>query len=69
MMLVTDHGFLDLFDYNIPGCPTASVDERFDTAATANGVLVASLKWLRAMKQAAGRPKDRLDLENLPDGD
>jgi hypothetical protein len=25
-----------------------------------------SLKWLRRMKQAAGRPKDRLDLDNLP---
>jgi hypothetical protein len=25
-----------------------------------------SLGWLRRMKQAAGRPKDRIDLENLP---
>jgi hypothetical protein len=25
-----------------------------------------SLPWLRRIKQAAGRPKDRIDLENLP---
>ena len=27
-----------------------------------------SLEWLRIMKTAANRTKDRLDLENLPDG-
>jgi hypothetical protein len=32
-----------------------------------DGVRFASLEWLRRMKQAAGRPKDLLDLENLPE--
>ena len=57
MMLVTDSGFLDIFDY-IPGCP--------DEAVEADGKTFASLDWLRRMKQASGRPKDAIDLQNLP---
>jgi len=65
MMLVTDFGFLDLFDY-IPGCPDQPVEQLFDTAVEDGRNKYASLQWLRAMKAAADRPKDRIDLENLP---
>jgi len=65
MMLLTDAGFLDLFDF-IPGLPEEPVESLFDTASTANGMKFVSLHWLRKMKGAANRPKDRIDLENLP---
>lgn len=65
MMLCTSVGFLDLFDY-VPGFPDVSVSEVWETALDVGGVRFASLEWLRRMKQAAGRPKDLLDLENLP---
>ena len=65
MMLATDCGFLDVFDY-IPGCPNEAVEQLFETAVEADGRQFASLEWLKRMKRAAGRPKDVLDLENLP---
>ena len=65
MMLVTDFGFLDLFDY-IPGYPAEPVEKLFDTAVVQGRYRYVSLRWLRAMKAAVNRPKDRLDLENLP---
>jgi len=65
MMLVTDFGFLDIFDY-IPGCPDEPVEQLFDTAVEHGQYKYASLRWLRAMKEAANRPKDQIDLENLP---
>ena len=65
MMLVTDFGFLDLFDY-IPGCPDEPVEQLFNTAVQHGRYRYASLRWLRAMKAAANRPQDQLDLENLP---
>ena len=65
MMLVTDFGFLDLFDY-IPGCPDEPVEQLFNTAVQHGRYRFASLRWLRAMKAAANRPKDQIDLENLP---
>ncbi len=65
MMLLTNFGFLDLFDF-IPGHPHEPVDQLFDTAIECNGRKYVSLWWLRAMKTAANRPKDKLDLENLP---
>ena len=65
MMLVTDYGFLDIFDY-IPGSPAEPVDQLFATAVEQGSHKFVSLSWLRRMKSAANRPKDRLDLENLP---
>jgi hypothetical protein len=65
MMLITDFGFLDIFDY-IPGYPSEAVEELFISAAVSGGRRFASLDWLRKMKRAAGRVKDQLDLENLP---
>jgi hypothetical protein len=65
MMLVTDFGFLDVFDY-IPGCPNEPVEQIFQSAVEHQGCRYVSLRWLRAMKAAANRPKDQMDLENLP---
>ena len=65
MMLVTDFGFLDLFDY-IPGYPSEPVERLFETAIVHGRYQYASLAWLRAMKTSADRPRDRIDLENLP---
>lgn len=65
MMLLTDEGFLDIFDF-IPGYPDELVEELLGSSHESAGRRFVSLKWLRRMKEAAGRPKDRLDLENLP---
>lgn len=65
MMLCTAAGFLDLFDY-VPGCLDVPVQTLIDTSIEVAGVRFASLAWLRRMKAASGRPKDLLDLENLP---
>jgi hypothetical protein len=65
MMLFTKHGFLDLFDF-IPGLPESDVQQLLDTSAKVDGLPFASLQWLRKMKLASDRPKDQMDLENLP---
>jgi hypothetical protein len=65
LMLVTDYGFLDLFDY-VPGAPTADARELYDQGISSGDVRYASLPWLRTMKRAAGRPRDAEDLDNLP---
>ncbi|KAA1260351.1 hypothetical protein LF1_28910 [Rubripirellula obstinata] len=65
MMLGTDLGFLDLFDF-IPSLPDEPTDNFFATAIERNGRPFASLGWIRRMKSAANRPIDRIDLENLP---
>jgi hypothetical protein len=66
MMLTTDLGYLDIFDF-IPGFPDHSVCEIFGSALETDGRKFASLAWLRKMKAATGRVKDQLDLENLPE--
>ena len=66
MMLWTRHGFFDLFDY-IPGFPAEDVGQLLSTSVEVDGLRFASIEWLRRMKQAAGRPKDLLDLQNLPE--
>jgi hypothetical protein len=65
MMLCTRAGFLDLFDY-VPGYPSVPVTAVWETGVDLDGIRFASLEWLRKLKQAAGRPKDLLDLEQLP---
>jgi hypothetical protein len=65
MMLCTTAGFLDLFDY-VPGYPGEAVASLFESSRELDGIRFVSLEWLRRMKTAAGRPKDLLDLENLP---
>lgn len=68
MMLVTDYGFLDIFDY-VPGYPSEAVDELFASSEASNQRRFVSLERLRKMKEAAGRPKDQIDLDNLPDNE
>ncbi len=65
MMLTTTHGYLDIFDY-VPGNPDLSIEELFQDSEELDGVKFISLKWLKKIKKAANRPKDRDDLENLP---
>jgi len=65
MMLTTDLGFLDLYDY-IPGFPDVPVAEVFADSIELDNLQFVSLPWLRKMKQAAGRHKDLDDLEHLP---
>ncbi len=64
MMLLTDAGFLDIFDY-IPGSPEASVEKFIADGLEVAGIRYASREWLLRMKRAAGRPQDLLDLEHL----
>jgi len=66
MMLTTRFGFLDLFDH-LPGLPSEDPANLLATSVESEGLRYASLDRLREMKRAADRPKDRLDLENLPD--
>ena len=65
MMLTTDFGFLDLYDY-IPGFPDVPVADVFSDSIELDNLRFVSLRWLRTLKQAAGRHKDLDDLEHLP---
>jgi hypothetical protein len=65
MMLWTNRGFLDIFDY-IPGFPDEPVESLATSSIEIDGVRYPSLENLRRMKKASGRPNDLLDLENLP---
>lgn len=67
MMLITDLGFLDLYDY-IPGFPEIPVAEIFADSIELNDLRFVSLRWLRKLKEIAGRHKDLDDLEHLPPG-
>ena len=66
MMLTTDLGFLDLYDY-IPGFPDTPVADVFSDSIELDNLRFISLRWLRKLKQAAGRHKDLDDLEHLDD--
>lgn len=65
MMLTTDLGFIDLYDY-IPGFPETPVADVFSDSIELDNLRFVSLQWLRKLKQAAGRHKDLDDLEHLP---
>lgn len=65
MMLVTDLGFLDIYDF-IPGFPDTPVDEILTESVALGELRFASLAWLRQLKVCAGRHKDLDDLEHLP---
>jgi len=66
LMLMTDHGFLDIFDY-IPGFPETPVENLYADNVMSDGIGYVSLTWLRKIKSAAARPQDIIDLANLPD--
>ncbi len=68
MMLVTDFGYLDVFDF-IPGMPSEQVSDLIDTSIDTGRGNFASLQWLRRMKEASGRPQDLSDLANLPNSE
>ena len=65
MMLCTDLGFVDIYDY-IPGFPNTPVREIFADAVFLGDLRFVSLFWLRKLKAAANRHKDLDDLEHLP---
>jgi hypothetical protein len=65
MMLGTRFGYLDIFDF-VPDCPHADVRELINTSVQADGRPFVSLDWLKRMKAASSRPKDRDDLRQLP---
>ena len=65
MMLSTDLGFLDLYDY-IPGFPEIAVAEVFADSVVVGDVRFVSLAWLRKLKARAARHRDLDDLEHLP---
>jgi hypothetical protein len=64
MMLVTDFGFLDLFDF-VPGFPDADVREVYDQSVQSNQLRYVSLDWLKRMKATTNRARDIDDLEQL----
>lgn len=66
MMLWTDLGFLDIYDF-IPGFPNTPVQELFAEPVFLGELRFVSLAWLRKLKTAAGRHKDLDDLEHLPE--
>ena len=66
MMLGTDLGYLDIFDY-IPGVDDEPTAAAFEDNLVVNGRPYVSLRLLRKMKRSSGRTKDLLDLENLPE--
>ena len=64
MMLVTDLGFLDLFDF-VPGFPEADPAEVYDQGVQSGQLRYVSLDWLKRMKSTTNRPRDIDDLEQL----
>lgn len=65
MMLSTDAGFLDLYDF-IPGFPDVPPSELFADSVPMGALRFVSLRWLRRLKERAARHRDLDDLENLP---
>ena len=64
MMLWTDAGFLDIYDF-IPGFPDEEPRQLLDSSQGADGIRYVGKAWLLKMKTAAGRPKDLEDVEFL----
>jgi hypothetical protein len=65
MMLCTDLGFVDIYDY-VPGFPDTPVTEVFADSVPLGEWRFVSLRWLLQLKLKAGRHKDLDDLEHLP---
>ncbi len=64
MMLCTDYGFLDVFDY-IPGYPEENIESVFASSHDYKGLKFVSLDWLLKMKKASNRPCDLEDIKQL----
>jgi predicted nucleotidyltransferase len=66
LTLDTDHGWLDLLAGPSGAPPYGELRERAERVTFGGiAVLVASLDDLEAMKRAAGRPRDRVDVEEI----
>lgn len=67
MTLETEHGAIDIIQRG-PGVPSFETlrGDAIETDILGVPVRIVALRHLRAMKEAAGRPQDRADLENLP---
>ena len=66
MMLWSDLGFLDIYDF-VSGFPDTPVQEFFADAGALGELRFVSLAWLRKLKAHAVRHKDLDDLEHLPE--
>jgi hypothetical protein len=64
MMLFTDYGFLDLFDF-VPGFPEEDVEQVLAESVPLRELRYVSLPLLKRMKAVANRPRDVDDLEQL----
>lgn len=64
LWLISDVGFLDVFDH-VPGVVGLTPEELIRTAQVVDTIPYASRTALLAMKKAAGRPKDLLDIAEL----
>ncbi len=64
MMLHTEFGYLDIFDY-LPGFPEENLDLIFRESAIFNDARYISLKDLIRIKKDSGRPKDINDIMEL----
>lgn len=65
LMIGTSFGYVDIFDF-VPGLPEDSLDECLRSAELTDGKPYVSLDWLKKIKRASDRPRDRNDLEHLP---
>ncbi len=65
MKLCIDGGFLDVFDH-VPGFPKLDPNELFNDRVMAGNIPFVSLRWLRRLKEKAGRHQDLADLDHLP---
>ena len=65
VMVGSKYGYLDIFTF-APGLPDDILPEIWNQSVSIAGGRFVSLKWLRKLKEASGRPIDIADLENLP---
>lgn len=66
LTLDTDHGWIDLLAAPSGAPPYAALRQRAERVTFGDiAVLVASLDDLEAMKRAAGRPRDLIDVEEI----
>lgn len=63
MMLLTDEGFLDVFN-SVPGLDV-QIHELIENCIEVRGVCFVSGEHLPGMKRAAGRFKDLQDVEKI----
>ena len=64
LWLITDLGFLDIFDH-LPGLPGTPVEDLLRDALVVDGIRYASRRMLLLMKAAAGRPRDLQDIAEI----